>query len=341
MTVALITVGLVLVAASLIDLIWTAVAAGSGAGPITSRLAGAMWRGALALHRRRPSHALLSFSGVVTVLVVMASWIAVVLGGWILVFTASSGAVRVADSQMPADLIGRIYFTGYTVFTLGNGDYVPGEGFWQLATVVAIGTGLILVTLSITYLVPVASAVSQRRQLASYISSLGTDPHEIIVGGWNGSNFGGITQHLVSLTSLLHTSGQHHLTYPVLHYFHSQSRHSAAPPNIANLSQALLLLRKGVVADARPDAALLEPLDRAIAVFLNTLHGARLAPGIPLPPPTLDPLRRVGIPVVADDDYVASAAGSESRRGLLGALLADDGWEWNADAEEHDVEANP
>lgn len=327
MKVVLIAVGLVLVAASLIDLIWTAVAAGSGAGPITGRLAGTVWRSALALHRRRPSHALLSFSGVTTVLVVMAAWISLVLGGWMLVFTASSGAVRVADSQMPADFIGRIYFTGYTVFTLGNGDYVPGEGFWQLATVLAVATGLILVTLSITYLVPVASAVAERRQLASYINSLGTDPHEITIGGWSGGNFNGLTQHLVSLTSLLHTSAQHHLTYPVLHYFHSQDRQSAAPPNIVNLSQALLLLREGVDPDVRPDAALLEPLDRAIAVFLNTLHGARLAPGIPLPRPTLDPLRNVGIPVVGDDDYVASAASSENRRGLLAGLLADDGWD--------------
>lgn len=329
MTVAFTAVGLMLVAASLIDLIWTAVAAGSGAGPITGRLAAALWRAALALYRRRPSHALLSFCGVATVLVVMAAWMALVLGGWILVFTASSGAVLVADSQMPADLIGRIYFTGYTVFTLGNGDYVPGEGFWQLATVLAVTTGLILVTLSITYLVPVASAVAQRRQLASYINSLGTDPHEITIEGWNGSNFNGLTQHLVSLTSLLHTSGQHHLTYPVLHYFHSQNRQSAAPPNLVNLSQALLLLRKGVDPDVRPDAALLEPLDRAIAIFLHTIHGAHLAPTAPLPLPGLDPLRRVGIPVIADDDYAASAAGTQPRRGLLAGLLADDGWEFD------------
>lgn len=327
MTAVGIAIGMLLVAASLIDLIWTAIAAGSGAGPITGRLAGGMWRAALALHQRRPSHTLLSFSGVAIVISVMAAWIALVLAGWIFVFTASSGAVRVADSQMPADLMGRLYFTGYTVFTLGNGDYIPGDGFWQLATVAAVASGLILVTLSITYLVPVASAVAQRRQLASYIASLGRTPYEIVIGGWNGNNFSGITQHLVSLTPLLHTSGQHHLTYPVLHYFHSETRQSAAPPNIANLSQALLLLRQGVVLDARPDAALLEPLDRAIDVFLDTLHGARLTPNTPLPLPDLDPLRRAGIPVVAEDDYATSDENSKNRRSLLDGLLADDGWE--------------
>lgn len=55
-------------------------------------------------------------------------------------------AVRDAANGEPAGLVDRLYFTGYTVFTLGNGDFKPGSGIWQIATGAAAGTGLFLVT---------------------------------------------------------------------------------------------------------------------------------------------------------------------------------------------------
>ena len=331
MTVVLVASGALLIAAALVDVVWTTVAAGSGAGPITSRLARSLWRLALTVHTRRPSHALLSFSGVAVVLAVLTSWITLALAGWALVFSAAEGGVRATTSEAPASLVGRLYFTGYTVFTLGNGDYVPGDGAWQLATVLAVATGLILVTLSITYLVPVASAVALRRQLATYIASLGGEPHEIVVRSWDGSGFGGLSQHLVSLTPLFHTSRQQHLAYPVLHYFHSQDRESAAAPNVVNLSQALHLLRHAVTPEVRPDVATLDPLDRAIGGFLGTVGAAYLSPAQPVALAELAPLRDAGVPVTTDAEYETTAAETEGRRRLLASLLADDGW--SADGE--------
>ncbi|HEV2069632.1 MAG TPA: potassium channel family protein [Acidimicrobiales bacterium] len=326
MTVVLVGSGVLLIAAALVDVVWTTVAAGSGAGPITSRLARSLWRLSLAVHARRPSHALLSFSGVAVVLAVLTSWITLALAGWALVFSATDGAVRATTTGVPAGLAGRLYFTGYTVFTLGNGDYVPGDGAWQLATVLAVATGLILVTLSITYLVPVASAVALRRQLATYIASLGGNPHEILVRSWDGTDFGGLTQHLVSLTPLFHTSRQQHLAYPVLHYFHSGDRESAAAPNVVNLSQALHLLRHAVSPDVRPAPATLDPLDRAIGGFLGTVGAAYLAPAPPVPLAELPPLQDAGVPVTTAGEYEKTAAESEGRRSLLASLLTDDGW---------------
>lgn len=86
-------VGLTLVGIALVDVVWTAVAAGSGAGPVTRRVAGGLWRFALRVHRRRPSHAFLSVSGVSIVLAVLGTWIALALSGWMLTFSASDGAV--------------------------------------------------------------------------------------------------------------------------------------------------------------------------------------------------------------------------------------------------------
>ncbi len=78
-----------------------------------------------------------------------------------------------SDTNLPADLVGKIYFAGYTIFTLGNGDYQPLGG-WRIVTVIANATSLIIVTLSISYLIPLLSAVVEKRVLAGRISPLPT-----------------------------------------------------------------------------------------------------------------------------------------------------------------------
>lgn len=217
MTTLLVATGTAVLVLTLVDVVWTTMAAGSGAGPLTGRLSRWAWRRALAIHHRFPAAGVLSPAGVGISLGMLLVWIALVLGGWLLIFSASDGAVRAATTGEPADLVSTAYFVGYTVFTLGLGDFVPGAGWWQLATVLATGSGLVLVTLSITYLVPVVSAVVQRRQLAGQIASLGGSGTEIVVRGWDGATFGTLTQQLSTLLPSLHLLRLQHLTYPVLH----------------------------------------------------------------------------------------------------------------------------
>lgn len=235
--------------------------------------------------------------------------------------------MRSTATGQPAGTVDRFYFTGYTVFTLGNGEFRPGGGAWQLATVAATGTGLVLVTLAITYLVPVASAVGERRQLASYVSALGEDAGDILVRAWDGAGFGSLTQHLLALAPQVNAARQHHLTYPVLHYYHSADRSSAVAPSLVNLALVVEALGHGVAPGSRPDAGALGPLDRAVDAFLVTLAAAYItAADAALPPLALEPIQQGGIPTVGNDEYMkATAAGCERRR-LLAGLLADDGW---------------
>lgn len=228
MTTFLVAAGLVVLAMTVVDVVWTTVAAGSGAGPLTGRLSRMLWRAALRVDRSTQV-SVLTPAGVLIVVTILGAWIFMILAGWLLVFAASDGAVRHATTGVPGDLLDRILFVGYTVLTLGLGNFVPGEGAWQIATVVATGSGLLLVTLSVTYLIPVASAVVQRRQLAGQISSLGGSSHEIVTNGWNGSDFGSLEQNLSMLLPTLHTLRLQHLSYPVLHVFHTRSKHDAAP----------------------------------------------------------------------------------------------------------------
>lgn len=326
MQVGALILGLLLIVLVLVDLGWTTVAAGSGAGPLTRRVAQTIWRLALIVHGRRATHAALSLAGVIIVFAVLVMWIALLVAGWSLVFSGFDGAVLDSASRSSADLGDRLYFVGYTVFTLGNGDFMPGSGIWQFATVAATSTGLMMVTLSITYLVPVASAVGHRRSLATHISTLGQSPSDILDLGWNGSDFDSLSDHLVELTTQFGTARQQHLMYPVVHYFHSGDVQNSAPPNIAHLSQALQLLAHGTAPSARPPRAVYRPLERAIDAFLLTVRDAGLPSAEPLPPASLEVLRGLGVPVVGESDYLEAVESTHLRRSLLAALLFDDGW---------------
>ena len=89
MTAVLLTVGVVVLTVTGVDVLWTVLAAGSGAGPVT---------------------ALLAVVGVGIVAGTLLSWIVVAFGVWWLIASAADGAVRVAETGQPAALLDRAYF---------------------------------------------------------------------------------------------------------------------------------------------------------------------------------------------------------------------------------------
>jgi len=329
MQIFLVFLGLVIIGFTLSDLLLTTLTL-DGGGPLVNTLARWIWKAMLRHHRCASSQRLLSFTGLGILLSTTLLWLSLVWAGWTLIFSASDQAVVNADSKEPVGLWERAYFTGYTLFTLGLGDYVPQGAIWQLATAIAAANGFVLVSLTITYLVPVISAAAQKRQLAAYISSLGKTSDDIILKAWNGKNFAALTQHLVSLTPMLLLHGQRHLAYPVLHYFHSSERYTAATLSVAVLDETLTLLKYGIEPVAQIDRLTLYAARQAMSVFLETLSSTFLEPATEAPPiPALDRIRAGGIPTVSDEAFYSAVSGLARRRQLLLALVQSHGWDWD------------
>lgn len=80
----------------------------------------------------------------------------------------------------PISWIDRFYFAGYTMFTLGNGDFAPKQGVWRILTTVTAASGMLFITLSVTYVLSVLDAVTQKRSFASDVSGLGSNGTEIV-----------------------------------------------------------------------------------------------------------------------------------------------------------------
>ena len=329
MEALLVGIGLALVFVAVLDVVWTAAAAGSGAGPLSGRLSAQLWRASLAVGRRPsgPRHRLLTVAGIGLAVVIVLMWATTAWAGWWLVFSASDGAVVDAASGQPAGLLERVQFAGASLFTLDSSEMSAGSGVWQFAVIGAAATGVVFVTLAISYFVPVASALAEGRQLGAYISSLGDSPEGVLGQAWTNGTLEGLEQHLVALTPMVHALAERHLTYPVLQYFHSGRERTSTALSLVTLDEAVTLLRWGVAPSARPDPMTVEPLARAIDWYVDTVQGAFVGGGsAPLPPPDLDALRRLGIPTVEDDEFRSALDTQQGRRCQLSRLLADDGW---------------
>lgn len=327
MEAVFLVLGTLLVLGTFLDVIWTTLASSGGAGPITRRFAPVLWKGVVGIHRGRGSHGFLSGSAVALVVLVPALWIILVTAGWWLITLGGSDPIVTSSTGATADALDRLYFTGYTIFTLGNGDFRPSGTVWQMTTVAMTASGLILVTLSITYLVPIATAAAAQRQLSTFIFSLGDIPQDLLTRAWTGEDFGVLETHLTNLAPDLHAAGQSHLTYPILHYLHPTDFRSATPNAFVNLALALELLDTAVRPSARPARLAIEPCRQGVQLFLRTLRGAHIqAADTPLDLPDLAPLADSGIPLVSEDQYSAQAHRSQQTRQLLAGLLIHTGW---------------
>src|SRR5690606_23847206 len=144
-----------------------------GGGLVTGRLGALINRIFFLLHRRS-RHVPMSVSGIVALNATIAFWVLTLWLGWWLLYVSDEKSVFETSTNRPASAVEKICFTGYTIFTLGIGDFRPGRDVvWQIATPLMSLTGLFLVTLSITYIIPVVQAVVHKRQLAVYLYYMG------------------------------------------------------------------------------------------------------------------------------------------------------------------------
>ena len=255
-------------------------------------------------------------------------WVAGLWLGWFLVFSAGDRTV-VDNSGIAAGGWSRFYFAGFSIFTLGVGDYSPGTAPAQVATTFAVLTGLFLITLGITYLMQVISAVVDKRTIAGHVAALGTDPTDILRRSWDGTRFSSMfAQHLTSLTPEVIRLGERHLAYPVLHYFHADTRTKSAPAALTVLDGVLLLLHAGVDPQHRADIGAVEPLGRALRDLVSTLAGPFISPveeSAALP--GLDDVARAGLPVADADTYASEVVACRDHRIRLWGWCVSDGWD--------------
>jgi hypothetical protein len=319
------------VGALLLTLVWADVIKTTlsfkGTGFLSGFLADAIWGAGLRLHRIRRSHTLLSYAGIVILLATIAMWTLLMWLGWTLLFLAGDGAVVDALTGERASARETAYFVGYTMITLGNGEFRPSGGLWQAFTVVASATGFFVITLAITYLLSVLPAVASKRRVAAYIASLGVTPQEIARRHAT-SRAGGLAPHVPTLTADIGLLVQQHLAFPILHYFHTTDVRSAFPLRLSALYEALSYLH--ALADlGEEELEPLLPLQTTIENLLDALHLTFYEAHDAVPPPLpVAALSEHGLPIREGAEPEALTEARAAQRRQLSGLLRRDGWLW-------------
>jgi hypothetical protein len=260
-------IGVGLILAVSVDVVWTTLGT-HGGGPLSGPVMSLVWKGTIHIHRRRKNHRLLSFAGSIILALLLVFWVALLWIGWTLVYSAKHDAL--ADSRLhhPATLGARIYFVGTTLSTAGTSEVAPNGRRWRLVAAVNGVSGIGTMTLALTFLLQVLSAVVHKRSFGACLSDMGGTPARIVA---NAEEFEALGQQFITVTGLLHVFTEQHLAYPVLHYFHSERDRTAATLRVASLDELVLLIAEGAAPHVRPPLMVMNTLRAALEGFATML----------------------------------------------------------------------
>jgi hypothetical protein len=320
-------IGATLLITAIVDILWTTLWVDGGSGPLSSRLTTWTWRGLR--HLGDQQSRALSLSGPIILTATLVMWVGLIWGGWTLIFGGGENALIPSHDDVPVTWSGRAFFVAYSMFTMGNGDFYPPVGIWQIATSLTTASGMLFVTMGVSYILSVLGAVSNKRSFASSVSGMGADSETVVRSAWDGEDFDGLHLPLNSLASSLDTLADQHKSYPILHYYHSEQAKQASAMAVAVFDESMTILRFGVPDDNQPNRVLVENARSATQNYLETLNNAFIEPAEePPPPPDLDRLRTESVPTVSDREFADALDDlTERRRKLLGIVNAD-AWHW-------------
>lgn len=328
MNVPLLVVGILLTLWILIEALWTTIWADRNSSPLTSRLTSLLWKGFRAF-TKSGKNGFLNFAGPVILISSVLFWIIMLWLGWVLVFYAVPGAVLLKGTHASPDFTDLIWYVAYCIFTVGNGDLSPNGDVWQVVSSFVALSGMGMVTLAITYLLQVVSAVVNKRSFASQVIAIGKTPEGFVKKEWSRGSFGSIALQLNSLSNQLSTLSEQHLAFPILHYYHTTNHHKAQALAIAILYDAILLIELGVEEAHQPPESILSSARQAVDSFLQTLKGAFIQPADEVPRrPELSSLKEKGIPIIAEQAFYNKLEENTDTRKIIQGLINNDGWQW-------------
>ncbi|WP_459191892.1 ion channel [Halosimplex sp. J119] len=334
--------GALALAVVVVDLLWTTLWVEGGAGPLTTRSMGWTWRALRRVASGRPRA--LSLAGPLILAGSLTLWIALLWGGWTLLFAGAEDVLVDTRGAGPISWTERFYFVGYSVFTMGNGDFTPRDGVPQIATALMTASGMLFVTLSVTYVLSVLGAVTQKRSFASGVSGLGERGSAVLRTSWDRDDeeFLGLEVPLDTLATQLNTLASNHKAYPILHYFYATQPGQAATRSVVILDETLTLLGRGVSPAARPGGISVTAARSSVEGYLDTVGDAFVDPADDVPPPPgIESLREAGIPTVSDETFARELSRFDDRRRTLLGLVESDARQWPADDAESTSASTP
>ncbi|SFC64908.1 Ion channel [Nocardioides terrae] len=189
----------------------------------------------------------------------MLAWFGLLVVGWAAVYRPALGdGIQAATGATDASWGTALYYSGYTLTTLGLGDVVAVTPFYRVLTVAEAAMGFATITLAISYFLSVYSTLTCRNSFALSLHqrSAGTGRGvEVVRALWQEGPAGAsvlLAEMATEMRRLLET----HTSYPVLPTFHLGRGYDALPGILRTTWETATVLRTAVaVPEDRPELA--------------------------------------------------------------------------------------
>ena len=218
------------------DVYATILDASGRAGPLSQLLNRGAWGAARPVayrFSRVRRHRLLNLVGPMLMPALIVIYLLLLIAGFALIyFPRMPGAFSVHPSAVSADWIESLYFSGTTLITVGYGDITPRTPFVRLVALVEGASGFALISLAVTYLITVYSALERKRVIALsfyHQADEGADVAGFITHHFVLERFHGFDNVLRMAARDINELQESHAEHPVVHYFHPLAIHKSTP----------------------------------------------------------------------------------------------------------------
>lgn len=249
-TVLLTALGAGLVLLVAYDVYATILHARARSGPIGESLNRVVWRSARIVAFRLPRqrrHRVLNDVGPLLLPSLIITYILLLVSGFALIYYPRIPAqFTIAPEAMSRPLIEAIYFSGITLTTVGYGDIAPHTTAMRMVALVESASGFALISLAVTYLLTVYSALERKRTVALsfyHQAEEGADAAGFIAHHFVLGRFYGLEATLRMATRDIQGLLESHVEHPVIHYFHPVEVYKGLPRILFLLLESCAVIR--------------------------------------------------------------------------------------------------
>jgi hypothetical protein len=277
--------GVIVLYASL-DVFLTILYARSGKGILAPYLNRALW-GLFRMAARRfaaKRDVILSYSGSVILVVLSATWALLLVTGFALVYwPVLGGGVQASQGSTPTAFSAALYYSAYSLTTLGTGDLVPQSPLYRLLMVAEAAIGFSFFTLIITYILSIYEALRRRNAFTLIIhhkTDTTGDAKIFVTAMAAGGRPAEATEQLSKIADYVSMTIEMHRFYPILQYFRFKKSCYAIPRAVMIALDTASLMKTAFDPEANRAVTKSVPLAELRAASTHLVHA--LAEGIPV-----------------------------------------------------------
>jgi hypothetical protein len=252
--------GVILLLLIVFDVYATVLHSSARYGPVGESLNRSVWRTARGVAFRLSRawrHRLLNMVGPLLLPLLIAVYIVLLVLAFALIYYPHIPGAFVFSSPHPeAGWVDAVYFSGCTLTTVGYGDIVARSALLRFVALFEAAAGLTLISLAITYLLTVYTALERKRAVAISLyhqAGDGADVAGLIAHHFVEGRFYGLRDALRTVTRDLQGLLESHVDHPVIHYFHPVEVYKSLPRILFLLLETCTVIRSALDREENSD----------------------------------------------------------------------------------------